>query len=196
LAAEISAQLRAYIAGRTPEQFYAGMMRDDYQNLSWAILNLWQWGQHAGDLGLVAEMEDLLLAPAVVAEHDLSCPFEQEETDADSFFPPCLHRAFALISMWPAQTAAPWLGAWLPDPPVLTPIEMPAAAHISGLNFSRAWGLYAGYRLTGDPALRDLYLDHLLTHIDHPEYWAEDYYKYSHWVAQFGVYALALTYEP
>jgi len=28
-----------------------------------------------------------------------------------------------------------------------------------------------------------------------PQYWAEDYYSYSHWVAQFGVYGIALSYE-
>lgn len=195
-ATEIAAQLRAYLLGRTPQQFQAGMLRDDYSNLSWAILNLWQWGQHSGDVALVAEMEDLLLAPAVVAEYDLLCPFEQEETDADDFFPPCLHRALALTTMWPPTDAGAWLADWLPAAPTLTPIAMPSAAHISGLNFSRAWGLYWGYRVTGDLALRDLYLDHLLTHIAHPEYWAEDYQQYSHWVAQFGVYAIALTYEP
>jgi hypothetical protein len=195
LATDISTQLRDYVLDRTPAQFEAGMLRDDYLNLSWAILNLWQWGQFTGDAALAAEMEELLLPPAVVEQFDALCPFAQEETDADDFFPPCLHRALALATMWPQRQTTAWLGTWLPADPVLTPIAMPAAAHISGLNFSRAWGLYAGYRATGDTVLRDLYLDHLLTHIDHPEYWAEDYYNYSHWVAQFGVHAIALTYE-
>lgn len=196
LATEIAAQLRAYLAGRTPQQFQAGMLADDYLNLSWAIVNLWQWGEWTGDADLMAEMEGLVLEPTVVEAYDGLCPFEQEEADADDFFPPCLHRALALSTMWPQAEAAAWLGTWLPDAPVLTPITMPAAAHIGGLNFSRAWGLYAGYRVTGDPALRDLYLDHLLTHIEQPQYWAEDYFKYAHWVAQFGVYAISQTYEP
>lgn len=195
LASEISAQLRDYVLDRTPQQFAAGMWRDDYLNLSWAIVNLWQWGQFTGDAALMAEMEDLLLLPDVVTEHDQACPFEQEETDADDFFPPCLHRALALSTMWPQAEASTWLLGWLPDAPVLTPIEMPAAAHISGLNFSRAWGLYASYRGTSLTGYRDLYLDHVMTHIEHPQYWAEDYDQYSHWVAQFGVHAIALTYD-
>jgi hypothetical protein len=28
-----------------------------------------------------------------------------------------------------------------------------------------------------------------------PQYWATDYGRYAHWVAQFGVYALAQTYD-
>ena len=43
---------------------------------------------------------------------------------------------------------------------------------------------------------RDLYLDHMTTHLNHPQYWAEDYYNYAHWVAQFGVYAISQTYAP
>ena len=28
-----------------------------------------------------------------------------------------------------------------------------------------------------------------------PEHWAEDYYSHSHWVPQFGIYAIALSYD-
>jgi hypothetical protein len=40
-----------------------------------------------------------------------------------------------------------------------------------------------------------LYIDHVQTHIEQPEYWAEDYYAFSHGVPQLGVYAIARSYE-
>ncbi len=40
------------------------------------------------------------------------------------------------------------------------------------------------------------YLDHMISHLNHPQYWAEDDYSYAHRVAQFGVYAISQTYTP
>ncbi|MBK7824991.1 DUF2891 family protein [Nannocystis sp.] len=194
LATEIRDQLRAWLESRTPPQISTGVLADDYANLSWAVLNLWQWAQWTDDAELAAAMEtyaaDILQDPAF----DAACPFSQEETDADNFFPPCLHRARAIVTLLPGAASAPWLADWLPAEPTLTPIEMPAAAHISGLNFSRSWGLWSLYKASDDVAYRDLFYDHVTTHLNHPQYWAEDYNNYAHWVAQFGVYAISQTY--
>lgn len=65
--------------------------------------------------------------------------------------------------------------------------------HSAGLNFSRAWGCYAAWVLTEDPAHRDNFVALLTTHLALTKYWQEDYYAHGHWVAQFGVFALALT---
>ena len=92
---------------------------------------------------------------------------------------------------------AAWLDDFLPtrfDLPPMGP-EQIGTAHQGGLNFSRAWGLYHLWQATGEPSWRDLYLDHIQTHIEQPEFWAEDYWAYSHWVPQFGVYAIARSYE-
>ena len=40
-----------------------------------------------------------------------------------------------------------------------------------------------------------MYETHVEWHLDHPEYWAENYDAYAHWVPQFGVYAVALSVE-
>jgi len=137
-------------------------------------------------------VDEQVLDPAF----DAACPFSQEEVDADDFFPPCLHRARLLVTVLGPDEQTAWLAGWLPDAPTLTPIDMPPAAHISGLNFSRAWGLWSLYKASDVVAYRDLFLDHMITHLYHPQYWAEDYYKYAHWVAQFGVYAISQTYAP
>jgi len=197
LATEIRDQLRAWLLGRSEAQIDQGVAADDYANLSWAALNLWQWAQWTDDAELGAAMEAFVDEQVLDPKYDGTCPFDQEETDADDFFPPCLHRARLLVST--LEEGAPrdtWMAGWLPLTPVLTPIDKPAGAHISGLNFSRAWGLWSLYQSSGDPAYRDLYLDHMTTHLNHPQYWAEDYNNYAHWVAQFGVYAISQTYAP
>jgi hypothetical protein len=38
-----------------------------------------------------------------------------------------------------------------------------------------------------------LYVEHVVTHLDQPEYWAVDYRAHSHWIPQFGIRAIALT---
>lgn len=194
LAMEIRDQLREWVDSRTPQQFEAGALADDYGSLTWAVLNLWQWAEWTDDPELAGAMKSLAANGLNTPELDAACPFSQEEADADDFFPPCLHRARLLALMLPADMQATWLAGWLPETPVLTPIDMPAKAHISGLNFSRAWGLWSLYEATDDVAYRDLFLDHMITHLEHPQYWAEDYGNYAHWVAQFGVYAISQTY--
>ncbi len=194
LATEIRDQLRKWVDSRTAKQFEAGVLADDYGSLTWAMLNLWQWAEWTDDVELAGAMESLAMNAVLDPAFDASCPFSQEESDADDFFPPCLHRARVLTNLLPTDEATAWLAGWLPDMPVLTPIDMPPKAHISGLNFSRAWGLWSLYEATDDTAYRDLYLDHMITHLEHPQYWAEDYGNFAHWVAQFGVYAISQTY--
>lgn len=196
LATEIRDQLRVWLLARSEAQIDQGVLADDYANLSWAALNLWQWAQWTDDAELATVIEDFVDAQLLDPVLDTACSFAQEETDADDFFPPCLHRARLLVSTLDTVARDTWLVAWLPLTPVLTPIEKPAGAHISGLNFSRAWGLWSLYQATTDPEYRDLYLDHMITHLNHPQYWAEDYNNYAHWVAQFGVYAISQTYAP
>ena len=195
LAAEIRDQLRVWLAARTPEQLAAGLACDDYQNVSWAVLNLWQWARWTDDPGLAAAMVDFTARVLRDSDFVTTCPFSQEERNADDFFPPGLHGARTILTLLPGAPSAAWLAAWLPREPVLTPIDRPATAHVSGLNFSRSWGLWSIYRATHDLAYRDLFLAHVTTHLNNPQYWAEDYNRYAHWVAQFGVYAISQTYE-
>ena len=72
---------------------------------------------------------------------------------------------------------------------------IPGAFHVAGLNFSRAWGLWALWEASGDTHYRDLYVEHVWRHVAQPSYWAEDYWAHSHWIAQFGVHAIWLSWE-
>ena len=48
---------------------------------------------------------------------------------------------------------------------------------------------------TGDVRWRQRYIDHVVTHMEQPALWRDDYARHSHWVPQFGVFAIALSFE-
>jgi hypothetical protein len=147
-------------------------------------------------VGDVAQAEWIeMLVTEVVMPSD--CPLLDELALTDEFFPPCLHRAMLVLSVLPEAQSQGGLAAELPGPGEfdLQPICDPSPAHVAGLNFSRSWGLWSLWLATGDTHYRDLYVEHVWTHMAQPAYWAEDYWAHSHWVAQFGVHAIWLTHE-
>lgn len=131
----------------------------------------------------------------MTAELDQACPLWQEATDIDDFFPPCLHRLMVIVTVLPYDVHRPWLEQYLYAQWDLAPLTEIDSAHQGGLNFSRAWGLWAAWVASDNPTYRDLYVDHVRTHVLQPQYWAQDYWSYSHWVAQFGVHAIELGWE-
>lgn len=188
-----AARLQSYLQGLAPSALASGLRADDYRNVSWALLNVWRYAQFTSDAKLQAWAE------AFAREHlladDPACSLREEAYAVDNFFAPCLLRAHALENMLPADEVRPWVEAFIgrdADLQPLTEIEKP---HPGGLNFSRAWGLWSVYRVTGDTAWRDAYVAHVDTHLRQPRYWRDDYRSFSHWVPQFGVYAIALSYD-
>lgn len=197
LAGEIAQQLSDFFSGLNSNQIIGGVLADDYANISWAALNLWRWAQFTGDDELSNQMETFASEVLLDSSYDQSCPLEDAATEIDSFFSPCLHRLLAITTILPQAEHASWAEGFLTADLELEPLG-PAeilAAHQSGLNFSRAWGLWAAYRASGDRRWRDQYVDHVRTHVGQPEFWAENYWAYSHWVAQFGVHAIDLSYD-
>ena len=187
----VTSDLSAYITAMSADTFAEDLHDDDYQNLSWALLNLWTQAAWQDDVDQ-AEWIEGVVRDSVLPIAD-QCPLTEAIDNVFDFFPPCLHQARLIVEVLPADEAADWLLEALPDPWDLPPLTDAPSPHIAGLNFSRTWGLYALWEATGDPELRDLYIAHVDAMMSRPELWAEEYYSYSHWVAQFGVYGLALT---
>ena len=50
------------------------------------------------------------------------------------------------------------------------------------------------YEATGDRDFRMMYIEHIETHMAMTAYWLEDY-MYAHWVPNFGVYSIMLSYD-
>lgn len=164
---------------------------DDYLNLSWALMNLWVQAAWEEDGDRQAWIEELVRDRILPISGQ--CRLSNAADNVYDFFPPCLHQARLIVEVLPPDEAADWLLEALPDPWDLPPVTDAPSPHVAGLNFSRTWGLYALWEATGDLAIRDLYVAHIDAMMARPELWAEDYWAYSHWVAQFGVYGLALS---
>lgn len=201
MADAVASGLWAYVQGLSPAQMEGDVLEDDHDNLSWAIINLARWSAYVGDPGLSADVQELASGLLLDPGFDASCPLTQEQIDTDDFFPPCLLRVMAAIVALPPEQVEPWLPGVVPPQLVLDPLlpEMIFTAHRGGLNFSRAWGLYQIHRAAEEPVgamphYRDLFVRHVEEGMAHPEIWTEDY-AYSHWIAQFGVYAISYTYE-
>jgi hypothetical protein len=189
----IADQLEATLVAQSPTQLATWLIADDYFSASWALLNLWRWSVHVGDSARVEWIETVVADVAM----GVDCPLVDEVGFEDDFFPPCLHRAMLVLTVLPSDQTADWLAAELPGPDEfpLEPLCMPSPAHTAGLNFSRAWGLWSLWLASGETRYRDLYVEHVFRHVEQPDFWAEDYYAHSHWIAQFGIHAIALSWE-
>jgi len=189
LADVVADQLATWVADLPPGAAESAVLSDDYGSAPWAVVNLHAWAERSGEDALAADLVDFVRDEVLPAD----CALEDEDDYSDDFFPPCLHRALVLTRVLPADEVLDWLDGWVPDDPRLDPVEEFSRPHPAGLNFSRAWGLWALFESTGDPVWRDLWLDHVQTHLDLTDYWREDYAAHSHWVPQFGIHAIAQT---
>jgi hypothetical protein len=192
LADEAELQLGAYIDGLGPLQAQNMAMSAEYSNLSWTLLNLWEQAVWNGDVEQQAHWEEYVRTRLVPL--DPVCPIE-DDAGSTGFFPPCLHRARTILVVLPPEEAAAWSEGFLPTTLTLTPRTQFQTVHQAGQNFSRSWGLWSIWSATADEQYLDQYALHVANHMLRPEYWAENYSLYSHWVAQFGVYGIALSYE-
>jgi hypothetical protein len=141
---------------------------------------------------IVAFVEDKVRAHYLRNE---ACPLQAVEVRTREFMAVCTNWAWLVGKVLPRPAFKTWLAEFLPPDLAIVPIEEAASVHQAGLNFSRAWGLWALYRMTGEKRFLSAYLRHFESSFARDDVWNGDYGKYAHWVAQFGMLALAVTYE-
>lgn len=161
----------------------AGVASNDpeYANLLWPLVTLGRWAAARQDGAALAARDAAL--PDVLAAHTGDSPIH-------GFFSPPHLAALLLADL--GREPAPGLLETIAATTVLAAEAMPTV-HAAGLNFSRAWGTYAAYRATDDVRLRDLTAALVLGHAAMPDRWRDDYQRHSHWVPQFGIFAIAET---
>ncbi len=165
-------------------------LRREYGNLSWAVLNLREWSQWKDNKELNERLSIFTKRKLLTLDKDLPLSYDD---NIEEFFAASLQRARAILSSLPSDESHPWLHSFYGERLLLEPIRTAPKPHSGGLNFSRSWGFWSLFQVTGDAVYRSVYVNHIVTHMKSPQYWRDDYKKYSHWVPQFGIYAIALS---
>ena len=192
LAAEMASRLGRWLFSLSDKAVIHHTQRREYGNLSWPLLNLWQWGTWKGETELIENLR--AFTQTRLLPLDQECPSSLDHT-IDEFFPSAMQRGRALLTILPPEESSKWLVSHQHGCRELSPLTMFPTAHSAGLNFSRSWGLWTLFQHTQDPVFRGLYANHVVTHMEMPQYWGDDYRKHGHWVPQFGIHAIALSLE-
>ena len=177
LADEVATSLREYYMRHVPEPFTR-----DYGNASWALINLYDYAEGRGDRATAQFVE------RQVREHFVTvgepCPLRAE---GSGFMAVCTNWAWIVSKFLEREMFVTWVSSFLPELPA--PIVSPTTAHQSGMNFSRAWGLWELFSVTGSPQYANSFADNFLISFVDKRSWNGSY-RVSHWVPQFGMFAL------
>jgi hypothetical protein len=162
-----------------------------YNSATWALINLYDYGVSRQKPDIVDFVRDKVRA-YYVGHH--ACPLQQTEVATEEFMAVCTNWAWLVGKVLKQDELIAWLPSFLPPGLRLDPIHNPASVHQAGLNFSRAWGLWNLYSRTADPSYLRSYLLHFKETFENTRYWKGDYYEVGHWVPQFGMLAIMVTY--
>ena len=110
-------------------------------------------------------------------------------TERGAFMAVCTTWAWLVSKVEPRESFLQWYKSWGTNLEDLQPILNPTTAHEHGLNFSRAWGLWQIFEVTGQPAILRAYTKHFNATYLRTTHWRGDYRTVGHWVAQFGMLA-------
>lgn len=163
----------------------------DYDSDAWALVNLHEYAVHRGDAPLRDRVESLVrqaFVPVAGRCHD--------RVRERGFMAVCAIHAWLVSRVLPRQAFVGWVGGFMPPENVPAPLTSAASAHLNGLNFSRAWGLWHVWTVTREAAYRDHYAAHVLESYRRRESWDGDYRTVRHWVAQFGMLAIQPLFAP
>jgi len=181
-----------YVASSLIEHYRrspAGPLEREYNNASWALINLYDYGVSRQDRATASFVEEIVRQHFVPITQP--CPVQNEENVWPDFMAVCTTWAYLVAHGSPSLNVQEWLGRFFPAGAVITPIRQPRGAHHMGMNFSRSWGFWRLFKATKNPFYLKLYLDHFELQYKNSLWWKGDYRAVGHWVAQFGVFALA-----
>lgn len=162
-----------------------------YQNASWALINLYDYGISRRDSRLVEFVKGKVRQYYLM---DSPCPIDSAEIEPGEFMAICTNWAWLVQKVLPRDEFGDWLARFMPQGFPLDPIVTLTSVHQVGLDFSRTWGLWNLYRATGEPRFLSAYLANFNATYTHPEMWRGEYRTVGHWVAQFGMLGLMVTY--
>lgn len=187
-AREAAASLMTHYRANPPEPFSR-----EYANPCWALINLLDYAKVEGRGDIVQFARESAVGMLPLLDRLPSAAEEDAWTDFMAVTPNFCELMVRAGAADAATVMAKAGGRML----ALKPITEPQRPHHYALNFSRAWSFFALFEATRDARLLDAYLDHMDLSLSHPSWWRGDYRAVSHWVPQFGIFALqrALRHE-
>jgi hypothetical protein len=158
----------------------------DYRNSSWYLYQTYEWAKFINDKKTQQEIKQLALSRF---NKKITWP---QYNKIRGFFAPKALAALLLTNIAPnSHPLQNIIKEYQQEK--LTPIQPPfKTPHNGGLNFSRSWGLISLYQLTKNKKFLQAYNSHMNTMLKTLPQWSQDYNRYAHWVAQFGIFSLRL----
>lgn len=162
----------------------------DYQNASWYLYQLYEWAVYNG-----YEQDQLMLRKLINRRYSppISWPAFH---DNQGFFAPSEMAALLLTGVGKPEPDWQRLVQAIKRES-LTPLQPPFAhSHQAGLDYSRTWGLLALAHADKDERFNSAANRHRQVMRDAMTYWAQDYKRFGHWVAQFGLFSYRIEFAP
>ncbi len=163
----------------------------NYDNPSWALLNLYQYAIHRKNPIWSAFVKDTVSANFIAGNK--KCETEQSGVSL-GFMDVCGNWAYLVGETGATDDYNEWLQAFYSQTKPASPITAPRDTFEKGLNFSRAWSSWFIFEKSGDEFFYNHYLAHIETMFANPSWWTGDDYSVTHWIAQFGIYAVTPNY--
>lgn len=192
MASDAARRVRGGLARALADESLALSTR--YRNSSFPVFALHRWYSRfspARAAGFAA-----FAAPRLEAHVPLACA---PDRGTNGFFDPCASLLLALSQLAGQSDAVDrgQLREMAINVAAQRPLKSARMRSIfqAGLNFSRAWALYAAAGVLDERAFIDRGDRLFRVNVAQPAIWHEGYEDYSHWVAQFGVFALQLRGE-
>ena len=161
------------------------LFSSNYSSATWALTNMLDYTAQAG----LTDVRNKILAQ-INREVDFwkfRCSYDGE---SGGFMAICTNVALLASRVLDSENFRRWADMFLKNIGLPKPVTGPRNWHHHGLNFSRCWGLWELYSVTGRLEFVDAYAAHFLETMNKPSHWRGSYEGVGHWVAQFGVFAL------
>jgi hypothetical protein len=161
-----------------------------YDNASWYFYQLYQWAEH------IQNDKDKKFLKKLVTSRISKIQNWPTLSQNTGFFEP---KSLALLLLETISGSSGLVNKIEEEinKDGLKPKKMPfSTSHQGGINYSRAWGIWALYNLTQDEKYKKSWEEHMEYMIKNINNWKDDYRQYGHWVAQFGLFSYRNLVKP
>ena len=111
LATAVAHRLEQWIFSLSDEAVICHAQRREYGNLSWALLNLWEWSQWKGNMELCEKLRAFTRLRVVPLDEELPLSYDNVTNE---FFAASLQRTRTILTILPNAESLRWLERFAP----------------------------------------------------------------------------------